>query len=526
LELNRILLLIVGLSIATTLWRSIVVFPIKYNRGWVIVSVIIVICTTLGLMFAPQNAGIIAGIFWILLIVIPTSTEKIAQNLALQNRYRRAIWIARIASLLHPFDGWWLIPRFYEGRRLESEGSFTEATQIFDEFKQHEQLGFAANTALFTMYEQWEEYILWLETHKQHEIKHDATVMSWYLRALGEVGALNKMLDWLSQYRSTLEKVQGTLYACYMTILAFCGQGVSVDKLLEYPLSSYSHDRKKFWKATASFTAGKRDEAQTQFTELLNSDDARIRDAAAKRLSHPLPIARNVLTPEFELILQHIQLELDSNLATYSVTTHKRRFAYATLVLIAINIIVFGLELGLGGSTNIETLYQMGALWTPAIVNEGQFWRLITANFLHFGWLHLLLNIYALYILGSNVEIRFGVKWYIFLYAISGIGSMAIAVLLIQTGLMEQMFAVGASGAILGLLGVMAAADFRVWRQTKSALAQNRLRRMLFVILIQIAVKIVVPQVSLTLHLAGVIIGFVATMLIESLNRQSNLSKA
>lgn len=527
MEVNRILLIIVGISIGVTLWRSIIVCPIKYNRGWVVVSVGILFVTGIALAVVPHLAGIITGILWILFIVIPSSAEKIVQRQVQQLHYKRAIWISRIASLLHPFDGWRLRPRFYQARALETDGKLSEAAQIFEQFTSHPQLAFAANTVLYTMRGQWEEYISWLETHNQNGIKHDPGVLGWYLRAMGEVGTLNKMLDWFAQYRKTLEKDPSSLNISYLILFAFCGQGESVEKILKALLSHYQPDRKKFWIATANFTAGNVNEEQRQFTELLNSEDYRIRNDAEKRLSHPLPHATDILTPASESILQQAQNEMDANLRVYGKSTNKRRFAYGTLVVIAINIIVFVLEVLLGGSTNLETLYQLGAFWSPAIVDGGQLWRLITATFLHYGVLHLALNMYALYVLGSIIEARFGLKWSIFLYAVSGIGSMLLLVVLIQIGLLQQTLAVGASGAILGLLGAIAASDFRIWRNTKSGITQSRLRRIVLIILLQFIVKLVIPQVSLTLHLAGVIIGFAATMLIEGkfIDRQPSLRK-
>ena len=83
-----------------------------------------------------------------------------------------------------------------------------------------------------------------------------------------------------------------------------------------------------------------------------------------------------------------------------------------------------------------------------ATVGDGEVWRLVTAGFLHAGLLHLLFNMYALYILGSMLEpamgrLRFGLIYFVSLLA----GSFG-ALLLQETG-----FTVGASGAIFGLMG-------------------------------------------------------------------------
>ena len=85
---------------------------------------------------------------------------------------------------------------------------------------------------------------------------------------------------------------------------------------------------------------------------------------------------------------------------------------YATYVLIGLNLAFFLLEIKNGGSQNIDTLYRLGGL-APTSVWQGEWWRLITANFLHFGWIHLLSNIVGLYFIGAIVEFSLGVIRYL-----------------------------------------------------------------------------------------------------------------
>jgi membrane associated rhomboid family serine protease len=121
-----------------------------------------------------------------------------------------------------------------------------------------------------------------------------------------------------------------------------------------------------------------------------------------------------------------------------------------TYILIGICVaLAFGSSAS-GGSTvggDNGTLFSDFAL-SRATVGDGDFWRLLTAGFLHAGFLHLFFNMYALYILGTMLEpaigrLRFGVIYFVSLLA----GSFG-ALLLQPTG-----FTVGASGAIFGLMG-------------------------------------------------------------------------
>ncbi|AOR22869.1 rhomboid family intramembrane serine protease [Clostridium taeniosporum] len=124
----------------------------------------------------------------------------------------------------------------------------------------------------------------------------------------------------------------------------------------------------------------------------------------------------------------------------------------STLILIAINVIVFLLTAFVSESIfdiNINVLIEFGAKYNY-LIYKGEIWRLIACAFLHGGLIHLIANMYALYILGPQVEKIFGVKRYLIIYFTSAITSSLLGVLL-----SEKTISVGASGAIFGLFGAM-----------------------------------------------------------------------
>ena len=86
----------------------------------------------------------------------------------------------------------------------------------------------------------------------------------------------------------------------------------------------------------------------------------------------------------------------------------------ATYVLIGINIVIFLLETSQGGSTNRDVAMKFGAQYTP-YVRRGQWYRLITSMFLHFGFIHLLCNMYSLSNLGTALERFFGIPLFLVL---------------------------------------------------------------------------------------------------------------
>jgi len=141
-----------------------------------------------------------------------------------------------------------------------------------------------------------------------------------------------------------------------------------------------------------------------------------------------------------------------------------------------------------------------GAL-IPALVAEGQAWRLVSSVFLHSGFLHLALNMLSLYFLGSFVENAFGRGRFLALYLLSGL-SGGIAYLYFG-GFGTP--AVGASGAIFGLLGGVLGYALR--RGTFSW--QNPVIRQLLILLaINLYIGLSIPNVSNTAHMGGLAGGF------------------
>ena len=94
-----------------------------------------------------------------------------------------------------------------------------------------------------------------------------------------------------------------------------------------------------------------------------------------------------------------------------------------------------------------STIYAKGVLWAPFIA-DGEYWRLITAAFLHYGPLHLILNMLGLWWFGSLLEQRIGSGRFLLLYLVSGLAGSAGALVVSPTNP-----TVGASGAIFGILG-------------------------------------------------------------------------
>jgi rhomboid protease GluP len=133
----------------------------------------------------------------------------------------------------------------------------------------------------------------------------------------------------------------------------------------------------------------------------------------------------------------------------------------------------------------------------PSAIAHGQWWRIVTANFLHIGIVHLMFNSLVLYQIGPQVEEAFGSQKFIFLYLAAGIISNIAASFF-------GVYGAGASGAIFGLLGVMAVYGYRMG----GALGRMLMRQMLVWAAIGILIGFI-PGLNLdnVSHISGFIAG-------------------
>ena len=122
-----------------------------------------------------------------------------------------------------------------------------------------------------------------------------------------------------------------------------------------------------------------------------------------------------------------------------------------TMAIIAINVAAQVVVVATGGVRNPSgsEFFRWG--WLSGIeVADGQYWRLLTAAFLHGGWLHLAFNMYALYLFGPFVEQTLGRVRFIITYLTLAVGS-SVLVYLLEDPLTPT---IGASGAVFGLFGL------------------------------------------------------------------------
>ncbi len=186
--------------------------------------------------------------------------------------------------------------------------------------------------------------------------------------------------------------------------------------------------------------------------------------------------------------------------------------APAVLVIALLNIAVFIFEVSHKHWQEPLSLHRLGALEPGAVIYAHQYWRLLTALFLHFDYLHLTFNVFALYVLGPALERAIGSWRFVVCYLIAGLGSSLGVVLLAQINIAHADQLVGASGSVMGIVGAWAAFSLR---NHHLPLARQRLMNVLLIVAIQTAFDLTTPRISMSAHLCGLATGFMIGLLIS-----------
>ncbi|WP_163103397.1 rhomboid family intramembrane serine protease [Peribacillus alkalitolerans] len=174
-----------------------------------------------------------------------------------------------------------------------------------------------------------------------------------------------------------------------------------------------------------------------------------------------------------------------------------------TMIFLAIQIVIFLLMELLGSSESMKTLVEFGAKYTPFIL-QGEWWRLITPMFVHIGLLHLIMNSFALYYLGAEVEKIYGSFRFFIFYLFAGFaGTLA-------SFLFNDSLSAGASGAIFGCFGALL---FFGWKQPKLFFRKMG-TNIIVLIAINLALGFTLSGIDNSGHIGGLIGGFLISLAI------------
>ncbi|MFA9376864.1 MAG: rhomboid family intramembrane serine protease [Lachnotalea sp.] len=178
--------------------------------------------------------------------------------------------------------------------------------------------------------------------------------------------------------------------------------------------------------------------------------------------------------------------------------------ALCTNLFILANIIVFAVMEMRGSTLDTEYMIGSGAAYAPLIVDYGQYYRLFTSMFMHFGIQHLFNNMFILFFVGDILERTAGRVKYVIIYLLSGLGASGLScVYNYIRG--ENAVSAGASGAIFGVIGAL----FYVVLVNKGRLEEITTLRMGLLILVSVYYGFSSTSVDNVAHIGGIISGII-----------------
>lgn len=191
------------------------------------------------------------------------------------------------------------------------------------------------------------------------------------------------------------------------------------------------------------------------------------------------------------------------------------RAEYVTIALVVVNVITYLVLEWLGDTTNGFFMAEHGAMYPDFIRINHEWWRIITAGFLHFGAVHLVNNMVILYCMGSRLERVTGHLKYFLIYLVSLIGAGLLSYgMMLRTG--DYAVSAGASGAIFGVIGGF------LWIVIlhRGRFEQITTRGIMMMIVLTIYYGFSSAGIDNWGHIGGLLVGFSATVILYHRNRQ------
>lgn len=177
-----------------------------------------------------------------------------------------------------------------------------------------------------------------------------------------------------------------------------------------------------------------------------------------------------------------------------------RRSPLTVYLLIAVNVLVYAYTAIQASSFQYNSEAPLFEAWSllPPLVWDGQWWRLLTSGFLHFGLIHLAVNMWSLWVIGKDLERLLGRRRFVLVYFASLFGGAVVALLFSPANYQIA----GASGAVFGLMGGLVAV---------LAWVRLPLRSAMIIIVLNLVFSLTVPGISLADHLGGLATGALLT---------------
>jgi membrane associated rhomboid family serine protease len=373
-----------------------------------------------------------------------------------------------------------------------------------------------------------------------------ANVLVEVLRAYGELGERARAADLMKRIEDsglTQEPQLEPLVArARMVFLAFAGRAAAVEAMVapRGSLAMMPPSARAYWIGVARREAGDAAGARIALTTAVQASagDARARSIAADELAEldkddsppePLPeeIARLADRVGERAVLAPTPRAQGAPVPQLDGVAWRQ--VPVTAGLIAANLAVaVAVQVLLGSSTDPLVMVRAGAN-AHSLTQGGEWWRLVSSMFLHFGLLHLAVNMYGLWVLGRVVEQIHGPRRYFVVYLVAGIGGSLASLFFghyLAFGRPIADLSAGASGAIFGILGA-AIAEFALRRKAyPEAWRRAVLGNLVFLAAANVFIGQAIPGIDQAAHLGGLLSGALVGALLAPRGRFGRLRTA
>lgn len=461
----------------------------------------------------PDRAGVIAAGPWAILILIPLWLQHATQYFVHQKKWRIAQWSSTLLVILHPSSVTRASHRMIGVLDRMYRGDVAAGLELAARNGGHDvSLRCLALVFEAQMSGRWDVFEDRLTLEHLRGI-HDPNLLAGQLISSATRGAWEEFLNLCHRVKSSPFSPEHNA-TMYLRIFALLGEVEAAQQVCVSSGHQIAFETREYWSAVAEQVSGALERAELRLKKLLPQATPIMRPMIERQLNTP---AISPSDPQLrERILSELRpvLNVVSHDTRYAVLTGESRgWPIMTLTLMLVLCVVFLWEIP-GGSEDVDNLERMGAMVVPLRGTPGEWKNAFTAGFLHFGPLHLALNLMGLLFLGRLVERAWGPVGLVLLFLLCNVTSAALLPWLTFQAPDESSVFAGASGGIMGLLGALSGQILVGWLKYKTPLVRSQFRTAFSVIVGQCVCDLMTPQVSMTCHLIGLVTGAIVGVIV------------
>ena len=485
-----------------------------------------------------SNDSVWVPIAWALFgvfVVAPATLTSLAAGKELRGDWRRAALFRQLAGRVAWGQTGRLYRRYAAALRLVARGQTEEAVLALDQLAVRPMplmiCGIVRiwKLSLLVTLRQWNEALVFYEgMYDWGTLGQAMQARLFGARALAEVGQIERALrslQFVALSPRTLGARQTQLWATRVCVSALAGDTAGVESLLrqrEYARRSRGFARfAAYWRGRCAVACGNREEAVqclVRALDLTRPQNGLWRDAIMQHLrlaqTEEMPTRWIAQDPGYAYGQDLLQ-RAEKDTVVWRALMFMGRPEPVTLVVLVILLVVY-LVGDVFLSSGLQEKFLLWAGNSSATVQEGEWWRVFTALFLHANWLHLTMNGAGLWIFGTAVEKTMGRWRFLVVFLMAGaLGNLASAFVA------HYDVAIGASGGIFGVIGAFTVA---VWR-LRSPMYHALRRRLLVVLALMVATDFTIgglePQVDNLAHVGGFVAGILVAMVLYRQPKQT-----